>query len=222
MSETTHSHRCIHWNYFAEQSYYHHISSFFSLSTMAPFHHHSCWFLYFEVFLWFLLMDDCNQLLGLLITLEMTFLSNQIIAIYHHCFSRSTMAPFHCRSCRLLSFWSSYIIPPLWWLQPLVGFDDCIGNYFSGRSNYAIYNHFFNPITMASFHCRHFWLLYFNVFLLSLLEDECGHSFGSLITLELIFWEILLSPYIMVVFLPAQWRIFSVTAVPFEVLCWAI
>ena len=31
-------------------------------------------------------MDDCNQLLGFIITLEITFLSDQIIAIYNDFF----------------------------------------------------------------------------------------------------------------------------------------
>ena len=37
--------------------------------------------LYFEKILWFLLMDDCNHLLGLLITLEITLMRNRTISI---------------------------------------------------------------------------------------------------------------------------------------------
>ena len=56
-------------------------------------------------------------------------------------------------------------------------------------------------------------LLYFEFSLSILLTYECHHSFGLLITLELLNWVVLLSPYIIVFFLPAEWRIFTVTIV---------
>ena len=101
---TTCSYRCLHWKYFSEWSYYCHISSFFPPRKMASFHCHCCWLLYFGAFLWFLLMDDCNHLLGLMIILEINLLSYKIIAIYHVCFYPIKMASFHRHHCWLLYF----------------------------------------------------------------------------------------------------------------------
>ena len=76
----------------------------FSTSTMSSFHRHRCWLLYFEVFLLFTIINDCNHSLGFLIILEITLLSDQIIAIYHDCFSTNTMESFHHHYCWLLYF----------------------------------------------------------------------------------------------------------------------
>ena len=46
---------------------YHHC---FYPSIMSLFCRHCCWLLYFEVFLWFLPMNDCDHSLGFLITLK--------------------------------------------------------------------------------------------------------------------------------------------------------
>ena len=43
----------------------------FSLRKMAPFNCHRCQFLYFEVFLRFLPMDECNHFLASMIKLEL-------------------------------------------------------------------------------------------------------------------------------------------------------
>ena len=84
----------------------HHISSFFSTSTMVLFHRHDCWLLYFEVFLLFLLFDDFNQSLGSLITLDITLMSNQITAIYHDYFLRALWRHFTVMivDCYILKF----------------------------------------------------------------------------------------------------------------------
>ena len=80
---------------------YHHC---FSLNTMASFWYHFCWLLHFKKILWLLFTDEYNNLLGLLITLEITLLKDQIIDIYHDCFYPSTMASFRCHHCLLLYF----------------------------------------------------------------------------------------------------------------------
>ena len=62
-------------------------------------------------------------------------------------------------------------------------------------------------------HHNHCWLLYFEVFLWFLLTDECDHLFRWLLTLGVLCLVIVLSPYIIIVFLPAQWRLFMFTII---------
>ena len=76
---------------------------YFPPITMALLHRHHFW-LPFWSFLWFLLMDDWNHSLGSLITLEINFLIDKIIAIHHDCFCPSTMLSFHCHHYWLLYF----------------------------------------------------------------------------------------------------------------------
>ena len=54
---------------------------------------------------------------------------------------------------------------------------------------------FFSPSMMALFHRHHCWLLFFGYFLGFLIAHECDHSFGLLLTSELLFWAIIFSPY---------------------------
>ena len=91
MSATTCWYRWLHWKYFSERSHYHYISSFFSPSTMASFHCHCCWLLYFVVFIfpshWWV-----RPFFGIADYIESTFLRDHVITLYNHCFSPSTMA----------------------------------------------------------------------------------------------------------------------------------
>ena len=105
------------------------------------------------------------------------------------------------------------MIPLHRWLQSLVCMAGYIGNYFAERSNHCYISWFFSPSTMVLFYRHHCWLLYFEVSLSFLLTDDCDRSFRSLLTSELIFWAILLSPYIIIVFLPEKWRGFTITVV---------
>ena len=66
---------------------------------------------------------------------------------------------------------------------------------------------------MASFHRHRYWLLFFAVFLCFLVAHKFGHLVGSLITLELIWWAIILSLFITISSLQAQGRHFSDTVV---------
>ena len=95
------------------------------------------------------------------------------------------------------------------WVQPIVGFSENNRITFLSDNIIAIYHHCFYPSTKVSFH-RHCWqLLYFLVFFM----DECNHSLGFLITLEVLCWAIILSLYIIIIFLRAQRHCFTVTVV---------
>ena len=64
---------------------------------------------------------------------------------------------------------------------------------------------------MASFHLHCSWLLFFFVFPCSLVAHECNQSLGFLKTMELLFWAIILSLFIIIVSIPAQRCHFTVT-----------
>ena len=49
--------------------------------------------------------------------------------------------------------------------------------------------------TMVFFHRQRCWLLFFELFLGFLVAHECDHSLELLLTYELLFWAIILSPY---------------------------
>ena len=129
MSATTHWVRWLYGKYFAERSYYCYISSlFFSehnhIVLPSPLLIAIFWF--FSVTLphgW------VRPLVGISAYIGSNFLSDRIIAIYHHCFPPSTMASFHYHHCWLLYFYF-FMIPPYGWLQPLVGIADSIGITF--------------------------------------------------------------------------------------------
>ena len=72
----------------------------------------------------------------------------------------------------------------------------------------------FSPRRMALFH-RHCFFCYFIDFLCFLISHEFDHSLGSLITLAVLFWAIIISLYIITVFLWSQWHRFTVTVVDF-------
>ena len=117
-SATTHWISWLNWKYFSEWWYYRYISSLLSMRTIASFHRHRCWFLYFKVF----------------------------------CDSSPRMSATTRWNCCL--HWK----------------------YLAERSYYC-YISSFSPSTMALFHRHICWLLYFEVFLWSLLTDECDQLF---------------------------------------------
>ena len=67
-------------------------------------------------------------------------------------------------------------------------------------------------ITMVLFHWQRCWLLYIEVFLWILPTDERDHLLGSLLKLKVLFWAIIFSLYIIIVF-SAQLCCFTVTVV---------
>ena len=54
---------------------------------------------------------------------------------------------------------------------------------------------------MAPYYRHHGLFLFFVVFLCFLLADECDHSLGSLITLDVLCWEIILLLYIIIFYM---------------------
>ena len=66
-----------------------------------------------------------QPLVGITDYIRSTLLSDNIFAIYHHCFSPRTMASHHHYCCWLL-FLSFYFFPPHGWLKPRVGITDYI------------------------------------------------------------------------------------------------
>ena len=62
----------------------------------------------------------------------------------------------------------------------------------------SIYHDCFSPSKIGSFHSHRCWFLYSEVSLSFLLIDGCKHLFRSLLTLEVLWWVIVLSPYIIV------------------------
>ena len=57
-----------------------------------------------------------------------------------------------------------------------------------------------SPCTIAPFHCHRCWLLSSVVYLCLIISLEYNHSLDLLITLEVIFWEIILLLYIIIFF----------------------
>ena len=101
-----------------------------------------CWTIILSLYISFFLLSQCHlfivtivdcyifyflfasyALLGIADFIGSTLVSNNIIAIYHHCLSPITMALFHCHRC-----WSLYYVvlffPPHVWLRPIVGIAD--------------------------------------------------------------------------------------------------
>ena len=62
----------------------------------------------------------------------------------------------------------------------------------------------FYSTAMASYHWCHVVLLFFVFFLCFLLADQCDHLLVSLITLEVLFWEVILSLYNKFIFNPGK------------------
>ena len=80
---------------------YHHC---FSPRTMASFYHHCCWLLHFDFFYVITPQRWFQPLIQIAACIGSTLLIDCIIAIYHHCFSTSTMVLFHHCRCWLLFF----------------------------------------------------------------------------------------------------------------------
>ena len=104
-------------------------------------------------------------------------------------------------SALLLDFFSLfYLFSHFPWFLTLVGFAEYIGSNFLRDHNIARYHHCFSPSTMKSFHHQRCWLLFFEVFLWLFPTDKWDHSLGLLLTLEVLFWAIIISLYIFIVF----------------------
>ena len=73
-------------------------------------------------------------------------------------------------------------------------------NYFSEQLYYRHISSLFSPITMASFHCHHCWLLYLEVFYDSSSSMTASAYWYGLLHLKLLLWAIQSSPYIMIGF----------------------
>ena len=132
-------------------------------------------------------------LIGFADYIGITLLDDHIIAIYRD-FSLSAMALFnrHHVDCYKLNF---FVISPHGWVQPLVWIATYIGINFLSDCIIAIYRHCFYPSTIASFHRHRCWLLYLEVFIWFLPMDDCNHLLGLMITLEVLYWVIILSLY---------------------------
>ena len=63
----------------------------------------------------------------------------------------------------------------------------------------SCHGEFFFHSTMSPFHCHCCWLLVFVVFFCFLVAHECNHLLGLLITLEVPFWAVILSLYIIII-----------------------
>ena len=92
-------------------------------------------------------------------------------------------------------FWRFYVTYPHIWVQPHIGVSNCVVISLLRYQIIVIYHHCFSPNTMVLFHRHRCWLLYFCITIFYLLTDDCDHSLGSMITLEVLFWSIILSLY---------------------------
>ena len=128
-------------------SIYHHC---FSLRTMVSFHRHHCWLLYFLIFI-FSSHRWVRPLVGIAAYTGSTFLSDRIIAIYHHCFILSQWSHFIITVVDCYIFFS--VIPAHGLVQPLVGVADYIGSTFLIDNIIAIYH----------YHCRVCVLLFLSL-----------------------------------------------------------
>ena len=102
---------------------------------------------------------------------------------------------------------------PHGWVHPLVGIADYIGSTLLIDYIITIYHHFFLPAQWRCFTVTVVDCHIFCSFFPPLPTDECYHSLVSVITLEVLCWDIILSLYIIIVFLLSQWRRFTVTVV---------
>ena len=111
----------------------------------------------------------------------------------------------------LVFFCKIYMFPPRGLVWSLIGITDYIRNTLLGDHIIAIYWFWFSPSTMVSYHCHHYWLLFFVVFRHFFPTDDCDHLLGSLITFEVLCWAIVSELFIMFVFLPERWCCITVT-----------
>ena len=130
---------------------YHHC---FSPSTMVFFHRHHFLFLCFVICIfsphvWVIPLVDITDYIG------STLLSNNIITIYHHCFSPRKMASFHRQRCLLL--YSEFFL----WFFPTY---EC--GQFLGLT-----------ITLELLSWDIISLLYYYISLSLLLAESCGITF---------------------------------------------
>ena len=122
----------------------------------------------------------------------------------------SKMAWYHCHHCWLFFCYIS-LFPPRGLVWSFIGITDYIRNTLLGDHIIAIYWFWFSPSRMVSYHCHHYWLLFFVVFRHFFPTDDCDHLLGSLITFEVLCWAIVSELFIMFVFLPERWCCITVT-----------
>ena len=127
ISATTRWFCLLHWKYFSE-------SIILLLYIIICFSQHngiiSTSPLFIIVYFCFYLFPPHGlvwPLVGIAYYIESTLMSNYIIALYRHCFSPSTMAPYHCHRCWFLYFVIFLFPHPNVWVWPLVGIADYIG-----------------------------------------------------------------------------------------------
>ena len=126
------------------------------------------------------------------------------------------MVSFHHHCCSLLHFEVFYDSLSL--MNATTCWDIILHWIFLLSYYLYIKSKCFSPRTMILFHRHHCWLLYLEVPLLFLLTYEWDHLLGSMHTLEVLFWVIVLSPYIIIVFIPEQWCCFTTTVVDIYIL----
>ena len=147
----------------------------FSPSTVASYHCHH-WWLFFVLFICFLPHGRVWLLIEITDYIGITCLGNHIIAIYHVCFSTSTIVSYHHHCCWLLLFVVFSLFPPHIWLWPLVGITDYIGS--SPLSNHisTIYHVWFSTRKMVLYHRHRWWLLLYVIYICFPPKYDCDHK----------------------------------------------
>ena len=188
----------------------------FCFSTMALFHRNHCWFLFFIILL--------------VSSLPMSATTCSYRGFHWNYFDELS---YYCHTSSLFFPQNNVVILPaplliviFWNFLLFLLFDDCndsflwlitLGITFLSNHIIAVYHYCVSPSTMSLFHRNHYWLLNVEVYLSFFLTDEQEHLFGLLNTLEVLFWAIILSSYI-IHFFPARWPCFTVTIVDCYVL----
>ena len=201
-SATTCSDICIHWKYFYEQSNYHHISPFFFSAQQRHFTVtiFDCYILkfFYDSSSWIITNTRWVCWLHWKLLCWSIKLLPYIMIFIPAQWRRSPPQLY------IIMFWSFSVIPPLRWLQPLIGFADYIGNYFSERSNYfyiswlffSDHNCVLLPVTVVD--CYTFKCFYHSSSRMS--TTTCSDRFLQ----WKYFPELVLSPYTIIVFLPEK------------------
>ena len=114
----------------------------------------------------------------------------------------------------IVTFSHIHLFLPHGWVRPLVGITDYVVSTF--MSYHKIIIVFIQAqlrrftVTVVGCSILNFFMWFFHTY-------EYNHSLVLLITLELLCWATILYLYIIIVFLAAQWRCFTVTIVDFYI-----
>ena len=92
----------LYWKKFSERSYYRYLWWLFLSQHNAVVSPSLLLVIKFLIF--FLPHGWVRPLVEIADYIRTSFMSNHIIAIYHHCFSLSTIVSFHCHHCLLIYF----------------------------------------------------------------------------------------------------------------------